>query len=115
MEYDFYLIDKIPDKDYLEKNNYNLKKVKSIKIFGCDFESAKVKLKEKGIKLNNDGEEVLAGPPNKKLLCETEGTIDRTIFRAIAKIAFNYLAFGEGKDLTVLLPICSSCKEFLYN
>ena len=39
-------------------------------------------------------------PPERShsTLCELEGRIDHSIFRAIAKIAFNYLVFWQGSE-----------------
>ncbi|MCX5804328.1 MAG: hypothetical protein NTU69_12510 [Proteobacteria bacterium] len=96
-EYEYYLLDEIPDKEYLEKNNFDLKHTQAIKAFGIDVNQLEQKLSERGISFKLGGEVV---PPDKSqdLLCEVEGTIDRKIFCAIAKIGFNYLAYWQGSD-----------------
>lgn len=93
-EYEYFLLDKIPDKEYLEKNNFDMQHAQAIKAFSINVNQLEQKLKEKNISFKIGGEIV---PPDKSddLLCNIEGEIDRTIFRAIAKIAFNYLAFWQ--------------------
>lgn len=93
-EYEYFLLEEIPDKGYLEKNNYDLKGSKSIQAFGIEVKELEQKLNDKGISFKLGGEIV---PPDKSddLLCDFEGEIDRVIFRAIAKIGFNYLAFFQ--------------------
>lgn len=93
-EYEYYLLDEIPDKEYLEKNNFDMKHTQAIKAFGIDVNQPEQKLKEKNISFKL-GEEIV--PPDKSddLLCDSESEIDRTIFRAIAKIAFNYFALWQ--------------------
>ena len=54
-------------------------------------------LAQKGIEFQSHGELV---PPDASdsLLCDVEVTIDQVIFRAIAKIALNYLAYWQGAE-----------------
>ena len=96
-EYEYYLFDEIPDKRYLEENNFDLTHPHGIRAFGIDVKILEKKLSEKGFSLN-PGEEYL--PPNglRNLLCEIKGTIDRKLFRAIAKIGFNYLTYWQSSD-----------------
>lgn len=35
------------------------------------------------------------------LMCKVEGTIDDTIFRAVAKIGFNYLSYWQGREFVL--------------
>lgn len=94
--YDYFLLECIPEKKYLE-NNYDLKELKSIVILGCEFEVIQKCLAEKGILFHKDGD---AYPPERddSLECEVIGTIDQIIFRAIAKIAFNYFVYWTGPE-----------------
>ena len=96
-EYEYYLLDGIPDKEYLEKNNFDLKHIQAIKAFGTDVNQLERKLKEKNISFKLVEEIV---PPDKSdnLLCEIEGEIDSMRFRAIAKIGFNYLTFWQDTE-----------------
>ena len=97
-KYEYYLLDQIPSKSYLEKNGFDMKNPKAIRAVGIDVDTARQILSEKGIKFEYQGE---AGPsenPKEDWLCKIECLIDSTIFRTVAKIAFNYLAYWEGRD-----------------
>ena len=100
-DYEYYLLDKIQDKHKLNQNEYNLKDIISIRILACNPNHAKKLLNEKGFTIINL---VDAGYPNDfndKFLCEIERDVDDVIFRAIAKIGFNYLAYWEGIDFVI--------------
>ena len=97
-EYEYYLLDQIPHKNDLDKDGFDTKRPRALKALGVDVDTARQVLAEKGIKFEYEGE---AGPsenPQEDWLCKVDALIDSTIFRAVAKIAFNYLAFGEGRD-----------------
>jgi len=97
-EYEYYLLDQIPHKSYLDKIGFDMKHPRAIRAFGIDVDSARQMLSEKGIKFEYQGE---AGPlENQKedWLCKVDGLIDSPIFRTLAKIAFNYIAYWEGRD-----------------
>jgi hypothetical protein len=98
-EYVYFLLDDIPDKAYLE-NNFNLKIPKSIAILGCPFDLAQECLAKKGIMFNFEGE---LSPEVDSLGwdCEVTVQIDQIIFRAIGKIAFNYLASYAGSKFVL--------------
>jgi len=95
-EYVYFLLDEIPNREYLEKN-FNLKTPKSVASLGCQPNLVQKCLTEKGISFNFDGEfspEVDALGWN----CEVTAHIDQIILRSIAKIAFNYLTFCAGSE-----------------
>lgn len=96
-EYEYYLIDEIPNKSEIENKEFDLKHSKAIQAFGIDAEELKQKLSERDFSFEIGGEIV---PPDKsqEILCDVEGTIDRKIFRAIAKIGFNYLAYWQDAE-----------------
>jgi len=97
-EYEYFLLDQIPHRSYLDENGFDMKHPRGIKAFGIDVDTARQILSEKGIKFEYQGE---AGPsenPKEDWLCKVDGLIDSTIFRTVAKIAFNYLAYWEGRD-----------------
>ncbi len=97
-EYEYFLLDQIPHKSYLEEKGFDIKHPRGIRAFGIDVDTARQVLSEKGIKFEYQGE---AGPsenPKEDWLCKVDGLIDSTIFRTVAKIAFNYLAYWEGRD-----------------
>jgi len=97
-EYEYYLLNEIPDKKNLEENNFDLTHVHAIRAFGIEENELEKKLSEKDIIFNLKGEEYLSPNKTGSALCEIEGTIDRKIFRAIAKIGFNYLTYWQGAD-----------------
>lgn len=94
--YEYFPLNGIPEKEHLE-NNYDLTGAKSIVVLGCAFEVAQKHLTEKGILFHEDG---AAYPPERDagIECEVTGTIDQIVFRAIAKIAFNYFAYWAGSE-----------------
>lgn len=94
--YEYFPLEEIPDKEYLE-NNFNLKAVKSIVVLGAAAEVAEKYLAEKKITFKPDGEFCPSGD-NPDLGCEVTGQIDQIIFRALAKIGFNYLAYWAGPE-----------------
>jgi hypothetical protein len=97
-EYEYYPLDQVPDKSHLAKNGFDMKSPRAIRAFGVDVDTARQVLYKKGIKFQYQGQ---AGPsenPKEDWLCKVDALIDSTIFRAVAKIAFNYLAYWEGRD-----------------
>lgn len=96
-EFEYFLLDKIPDKEYLEKN-FDLKALKSIVALGCHEEMVRKHLATKGISFNIEGE-AYPSESCKDWECEVTGQIDQIIYRSIAKIAFNYLAFWSESEL----------------
>jgi hypothetical protein len=97
---DYFMLDSLPDKLFLEHAGYNLDNPESIRVLGCDINTAKRKLQEKGITLKIS-RETIPIQVNGSLPFEIELKIDDIIFRAIAKIGFNYLAFWENSDFVV--------------
>lgn len=95
--YEYFLLGNIPEKEYLKKN-YDLNECKSIVVLGCEFEVAQKCLAEKDILFHKNGE-AYSNEPNSTLECEITGTIDQIIFRAIAKIAFNYFVYWAGPEI----------------
>ena len=100
--YEYYPLDEMPDKDYLE-NNYSMKAKKSIIVLGANIEEARKRLAEKDISFNPDGE-FCPSEENLDMGCEVTGQIDQTIFRALAKIAFNYLAYWSCPGFVMTEP-----------
>jgi hypothetical protein len=67
---------------------------KAIRAIGISTEELSKKLADKGISFLRTGE---VHDESSSMLCEVQGTIDSTILRGVAKIAFNYLAYwGKG-------------------
>ncbi len=93
---EFFLLNQIPDKDYLLKN-FSMQHPQAVIILGCDPAIADKILMDKGITVKDCGQPDF--PPDDRIvdvLCEVEGSIDQTIMRAVAKIGFNYLTYWQG-------------------
>ncbi len=88
--YDFYLMSDIPGKEILD-NKYNLDDPKGILFLPDTNQKALEVLRSKGIevKIKHYGDTHNSMP--EKINCDVKFTVDYIIFRAIAKIAFNYL------------------------
>ncbi len=79
-EYEYFLLDQIPHKSYLDNNGFDLKHSRCIRVFGIDVDTVRQILSEKKIKFEYQGK---AGPSEnhkEDLLCEVEYLIDSTIF-----------------------------------
>ena len=97
-EIDYYLLNDIPPKQYFDQNGYDLDQPGSIRIVpSSDVESIKLVLLEKGFTFKAH-KDVNPHDSEPSLLCKVEGAIDVTIFRVVAKISFNYLAYWQGRD-----------------
>lgn len=70
-------------------------------MFACDPNYAKKILNEKGFVIENFRDIEVPNEFNDKFLCEVERDVDDVIFRAMAKIGFNYLAYWEGTDFVI--------------
>lgn len=90
--YKYFLLDELPDARNLEALGFDLRQPKSIRAVGIGVEELSKRLAERGISFQHGGE-VLEKSPT--LFSEVQGTIDDTICRGAAKIAFNYLARWE--------------------
>lgn len=95
--YEYFFLDELPERSALEGMGIDLDHPEGIRAVAVEEAFLKTKLAEKGITFRRGGE-LLLPKESGTLLCEVEGTIDQTIFRAIAKIAFNYLAYWQGRD-----------------
>lgn len=100
-EYEYFLLDKIPHKDSLGKDKYNLDDQEGILILGCKIEVAAKLLEEKGFILKIRGEKECSETSSKDWLCELTAEVDPTIFRGIAKIGFNYLLYWQGHSFVI--------------
>lgn len=100
-EYEFFLLENIPNKTPSIDDKYNLNDPRGIVILGCLQEAADKILKEKGFVFKMKGVQDPPDTERSDWLCEVEGKIDQQIMRAIAKIGFNYLSFWEGRDFVL--------------
>lgn len=96
-KYKYFLLDEIPAGPELRENGFQSRHPEAIRGLAVNEALLWDKLGEKGISFRVGGEVV---PPERShsILCELVGRIDHSIFRAIAKIAFNYLVFWQGSE-----------------
>jgi hypothetical protein len=97
-DYEYYLLDQIPLKSYLDEIGFDLKSPRAIRALGVDVKTAREALSEKGFTFEYQGEEGLSENPKEDWLCKIDVLIDGAIFRTVAKMAFNYLAYWAGRD-----------------
>ncbi len=97
-EYVYYEPKDIPTAEQLEKEGFDLKK--TIWMFADDAELPELieVLKNKGINISKENDFIQPSKPLGSVLVESEVTIDKTIYRALSKIAFNYLAYVIGSS-----------------
>jgi hypothetical protein len=109
--YVYFLKNEIPSRDELESQGYELKD-KEIYFFG-EVEELVELLKQKGIdvKIGTIKEEVV-DLPRGQIPVLVQARIDRDLLRAIAKIAFNYLAFNQGPSL-LLTEYFNGARNFI--
>lgn len=112
-EYDYFQKDEIPSKSELEGPTYDLKK-KEIVFYG-DIEGLVQNLAEKGLEVEiSEIHETLQNIEPRKVPVLIKARIDRTIFRGISKIVFNYLAFNMERNF-VLSSEFNDIRNFIRN
>lgn len=112
-KYEYFLLDEIPNEQQLRERGFESQHERAICGIAVDEEPLRERLAEKGIQFRYRAEIV---PPrqSQSLLCEVEGTIDQNIFRAIAKIAFNYLLYWQGLDFLFESPFNTARRYIRY-
>jgi len=109
--YEYFLLTEIPTIDELRKRGFDANNPKSIISLRMEPDEAQRVLAEKGITFNVRGE-IPRDPSRKDLEVEMALTIDDIVWRAIAKIAFNYLAYWQGAAF-VLHPAFHVIRRFI--
>jgi hypothetical protein len=101
-EYDFYPLWEIPSKEELDEAVHDIDNLKGVIILGCKLEDAKKRLDKRGfnIKFNDDYYDH-TNKSNEDIRCKTEWSINETVKRGIAKIAFNYLTKCHGAEFVL--------------
>jgi hypothetical protein len=109
--YEYFPNTEIPTQDELEKRGFDGSNPKSIVSLCMDPDEAKRVLAEKGIAFNIKG---VASPdvPREDIGVEMSLTIDDIVWRAVAKIAFNYLAYFQGCEFA-LHPAFDVIRRFI--
>lgn len=96
-EYRYFPLSELPGKKQLEELGLDLQHPQSIRAVGLEVEELSKRLAEKDILFQPEGD-VVSTSGSASVLCEVQGAIDIIIWRATAKIAFNYLAYWAGGD-----------------
>lgn len=113
-EFDFYLINNIPDISELRKKGYDIDNPKGMFVPLKHVEAVKKALNEKGIPFKMTEELDYPLQKGQQWKCKVEGSIDDRIMRGVAKIAFNYLAFWQGSEF-VLYKDFDIIRKFILN
>jgi len=92
--YEYFLVTDIPTPDVLRERGFNGTDPRSIVSVGIDSQVVRRVLAEKGITFNIRGE-IPPDTSRKDLGVEMTLTIDDIVCRAVAKIAFNYMAYWQ--------------------
>lgn len=97
--YKYFELNKIPDKAELDAQGLDY--ANKVRVFGDSFEKAGKALAEREIFPKFERETPFLEDGSGKWEFEFEGNIDKIICRAIAKIAFNYLAYWQGSEFVL--------------
>jgi len=97
-EYEYYLLANIPEKSDLDQSQYNFNtQDKPLIVLSCEPNYAQKLLREKGFDITELREfDIPEASSIDEVMCEIQRDIDNTLFRAIAKIGFNYLTSWKG-------------------
>lgn len=99
-KYNYFTEDKIPEREYLKNEGYQLNNQKIV--FYGNLELLVERLKEKGINIKIEKVfEEIQYKPKALVPVFVQARIDRTIYRGIAKIVFNYFAYNVGSDFAL--------------
>jgi hypothetical protein len=99
-QYEYFLLNDIPTLEALREKGFKSGDPQSILAVAVESETLKSALAEKGISFQISGDAIPGGQAQ-DILTEKSVTIDDTVWRAIAKIAFNYLAYWQGSEFTL--------------
>jgi len=110
-EHMYFPLTELPDKKQLEELGLSLQDPKSVRAVGLGAGEVSKRLSEKGISFRYEGD-VVSMSESQSILTEVQGTMDHAIFRATAKIAFNYLAYWVGGDF-VRQPSFDQARNFV--
>ena len=98
-QYSFFHPDEIPFKSELIEEGFDLSRRNAVVTLGLNLEQAREIIAEKGIIPRSWGDTETLKPTEGSWGVEVEGNLDTILFRAIAKIAFNYFCFWIGADV----------------
>jgi hypothetical protein len=110
--YEYFLLANIPSLAELQEKGFNGDRPRTIRGVAVDPEVLTQFLGERGIPFRFAGYDDSRSDRPETILCEFEGTIDQVIRRAIAKIAFNYLARWQGPEF-LRLPEFDMARRYI--
>ena len=96
-KYEYFLLDEIPTKAELDSRGFQASHPRAFAVLKVGAEEITELLRPKGFSFQCTGS-ILSEQQPRTVECNMTGTIDHVIFRAIAKISFNYLAYWEGAN-----------------
>ncbi|MEW5985185.1 MAG: HNH endonuclease [Chloroflexota bacterium] len=112
LDYRYFPLEEIPNKAELEAQDLDCNR--NMRVFVDSAEKARQTLSEIGISLEFQGGIAGAEGESGQWLHEVEGSIDKIICRAIAKIAFNYLAYWQDAE-SVLQEVFDPIRFYIRN
>jgi hypothetical protein len=102
----YFLLDEIKNVSLSE---YNINSKDALRAFGLSDSDAADAFKKLGVTFKKEGN--LPAPIGNDILCEISEVIDKVIYRAIAKIAFNYFVYhNNNKTLIMILVMAGYTK-----
>ena len=108
--FDFFLLDELPAKDELEKMGYAPGSEVFMRVWGTTLDEAISRLEPRGVQ---KGEELGQTMPDKGVVkSEYVFRISHPEFRAVTKIAMNYLAYVAGAGI-VLMPQFNEARRYV--
>jgi len=110
-KYSYFSKEEIPTKEELERQGYELKN-KEIVFYGDVQELVSI-LEKKGLNIEiTEIKETILNQEPSKIPVLIKARIDRTLYRGLSKIVFNYLAYSLGSDF-VLKGDFDSIRRFI--
>ncbi len=98
-EYDFFTFEEFPSAEEIDKDDYDLKASKSLIILSERLQEATKLLQGIGVVFNQGPSFSENRSSMNDLLVKVTSAVDATVRRAIAKIAFNYLAYWNNTEI----------------
>lgn len=100
-EYEWHLLDNIPEKTSINLDEYDNTNPHVFKMVECDPTEALEALRQKGFDVQQGEEFSVADDLDVEIMGEVTRNIDDNIFRPVAKMSFNYLTKWKGRDFVL--------------
>ncbi|OGS34169.1 MAG: hypothetical protein A2474_07065, partial [Elusimicrobia bacterium RIFOXYC2_FULL_34_12] len=99
-EYDYFKLDEIPNRNEIDEKKYKINDPEFFYIF-IEHDKLFNELKNKGYTPKIIGEKIETNEQKQRIQVNFRWSIENTSFRAVSKIAFNYLAYWQGADFVL--------------